>query len=448
MDERQAFSEEMSKKAKNALEKRKQMLSACNASSDINKKRNRPLTSNDQININAQTESSELLIARDDFEMKTYDDFVTYDDFDFETDALVTSSSSSNNNRNLVSSSRSSGCIDRGDIETQKMDDQSEYHEDLLESILLNHINDQVRDERAEEEEEEEEEEVNSDNSKQEITFKEKIEILPFIDEILNAIIIYKKPRDFDTPLFKDSMNSLHSKGDFANGIESILVNHKCTKLMENDLLKFLYNKLNSHCNIPIKISSNLNCSSDINKYSKKVQRILEFDSCPMGCCIFVGKYAQNIHCPNPKCSADRYRSLGGTSIKKVYYRPIKPLIYQLMHTTGFLLALNYDYIKTSENEFRDIMCGTEPQKQLMEMSEQFKKKKLSNKVIPVNLIFGLFYDGVQVFKHKVTSFWPLSIMILNLPPTYRTKLGVGIFLLSLITLKNGNFMIHFVNCV
>ena len=41
------------------------------------------------------------------------------------------------------------------------------------------------------------------------------------------------------------------------------------------------------------------------------------------------------------------------------------------------------------------------------------------------------FYDGIQLFKSKIQSFWPLMISILNLPLSMRNKPGVGTFLVS-----------------
>ena len=46
-----------------------------------------------------------------------------------------------------------------------------------------------------------------------------------------------------------------------------------------------------------------------------------------------------------------------------------------------------------------------------------------------VSLIFSEFYDGGQLFKSKSTNYWFLMTHILNLPPTFRGKLGIGMFL-------------------
>ena len=43
-----------------------------------------------------------------------------------------------------------------------------------------------------------------------------------------------------------------------------------------------------------------------------------------------------------------------------------------------------------------------------------------------INIVIGQFYDGCQIYKTKHSSFWPLVVSFLNLPPSYRTKMGVG----------------------
>jgi hypothetical protein len=64
---------------------------------------------------------------------------------------------------------------------------------------------------------------------------------------------------------------------------------------------------------------------------------------------------------------------------------------------------------------------------------------KYENKLIKVNLLISSFYDGVQVFHRKFSDFWPLMITILNLPPSLRNKIGVGMFLLTMMSSAQGS---------
>ena len=79
-------------------------------------------------------------------------------------------------------------------------------------------------------------------------------------------------------------------------------------------------------------------------------------------------------------------------------------------------------------------MDGDVPQQHLSIMHTKYNtwlhsKPERLNKSEEVSLIFSEFYDGGQLFKSKSTNFWILMTQILNLPPTFRGKLGIGMFL-------------------
>ena len=72
-------------------------------------------------------------------------------------------------------------------------------------------------------------------------------------------------------------------------------------------------------------------------------------------------------------------------------------------------------------------------------MEENFKRlypDNEENKPIMINFVLSQFLDGVQIWKKKVAHFAPYHKNVLNLPPTYRGKLDLGMFLISLITCK------------
>lgn len=64
----------------------------------------------------------------------------------------------------------------------------------------------------------------------------------------------------------------------------------------------------------------------------------------------------------------------------------------------------------------------------------QAEPENNDTKYIEISLLLSMFYDGAQIYKSKVSKFWPLYYSILNLPPLYRNKAGVGTFMLSLYT--------------
>lgn len=48
----------------------------------------------------------------------------------------------------------------------------------------------------------------------------------------------------------------------------------------------------------------------------------------------------------------------------------------------------------------------------------------------------GEFFDGAQIFKYTTSSFWPIVLTILNLPPNLRHSPEVGLFVCALNSTK------------
>ena len=65
-----------------------------------------------------------------------------------------------------------------------------------------------------------------------------------------------------------------------------------------------------------------------------------------------------------------------------------------------------------------------------------YSKYGKDSPIIMINILIGQNYDGCQVYVKKCSSFWPHTVSILNLPPSYRTKLGIGTFLMGVLTTK------------
>jgi hypothetical protein len=86
-----------------------------------------------------------------------------------------------------------------------------------------------------------------------------------------------------------------------------------------------------------------------------------------------------------------------------------------------------------------DITDGQAYLETISQMEENFTKQfpdGIAEKPIMINFVLSQFLDGVQIWKKKVTHFAPYLINVLNVPPTYRGKLGIGLFLISLITCR------------
>jgi hypothetical protein len=107
--------------------------------------------------------------------------------------------------------------------------------------------------------------------------------------------------------------------------------------------------------------------------------------------------------------------------------------LYQLLEKPGFLLALNYRYVKSKNSNYEDVQDGNHFKKHEEQMNKNFDKKRKDDiNLIKVNIFISQFYDGVKLYNKKVIDFWPLLFTILNLPPNIRNKMGKGMFLLSM----------------
>ena len=197
---------------------------------------------------------------------------------------------------------------------------------------------------------------------------------------------------------------------------------------------------------------------STVHEYSRKSTRYVAVDQCECDRYVYVGINNQFL-CP--KCGKNRFRPCkrnqcsgngetncehlrsvngDGISYKQLFYRPLLVLISDLLRTPNFLCSLRYEredkHLPSdhqSERIYSDLMDGNEVQHHLSEMHLRYidwsqSKPERSNSE-EVSLVLSEFYDGGQLFKSKTYNFWILMTQILNLPPTFRGKLGIGMFL-------------------
>jgi hypothetical protein len=122
-------------------------------------------------------------------------------------------------------------------------------------------------------------------------------------------------------------------------------------------------------------------------------------------------------------------------------YKPFINLIVNLLSTSTFVNIINYKYIKYNNNDNADILDGISARKNKSIMEFNFNEVITSNNNAPdcvqINLLCAIFYDGLQIYKSHTSTFWPLYITILNLPPSFRSTNHSGIFLSSIFTSKS-----------
>ena len=217
------------------------------------------------------------------------------------------------------------------------------------------------------------------------------------------------------------------------------------------------------------------NVTVDLKRFNTERPRCFGFDQCVNDCYVYAGtENAEKFSCPD--CGANRFQpcsrstcvghatttcshllNCDGVSQKKLWYRPILMLIMDLVKTPHFLTALNYQRKRLvgDENFYSDFLDGELPQRHLKEMREKFEQYSDSkstssahgSSIKCVTILFSEFYDGAQLFKRKATDFWPLFVSIMNLPPVYRGKIGIGFFY-WLCTLENTRMQKNFYSVI
>jgi len=246
------------------------------------------------------------------------------------------------------------------------------------------------------------------------------------------------------------------TKGDFARAMNDWSVLYNVKQPAVNEVMSILH-KFIPEIKWPVNTTKTGDIKSSIIKYCYEDLNMLEFHVCPAaGCCAFVGDNANKRYCSNLYCNAERYRKCTHPSCyrkkyyecnhtieraiswKSLFYRPILLLLNDLLGTSGFIHAMNYiQRDKTNTYQYTDISHGSTYKENINEMEINYNLKYPINypnkKPKMINILLGQFYDGCAIFKNRYSVFWPFNIIILNLPPSYRIKLGQGMFLLTVL---------------
>ena len=206
------------------------------------------------------------------------------------------------------------------------------------------------------------------------------------------------------------------------------------------------------------------NIRLDIERYvqAKNSQRFVSITQCENDCFVYAGiENSKEFNCLS--CGLSRFKpcsrsacsgkgstvcdhlKIDGIPKKQLFYRPILVLIADLLRTPNFLNFLNYERksLECDKSCYMDIMDGAVPQLHLQQMKVRFKKycstRISTNDIKEVNILASEFYDGGQLFKRRFNNFWGMFLGILNLPPSFRGKLGISYFILALYAGKHAN---------
>lgn len=308
------------------------------------------------------------------------------------------------------------------------------------------------------------------EKSKKEVDLKvcEDFDINIYIAKQVKEMLQHKMPVDDAIPVIIDSK---YSKGEFARELNIIMLTHNCSNTVVEDIL-ILFSKCflswESH-NLPLEKKvimksengvkkEKLIYKSVIDKYVLPYQNSLHFDICKEGCCVFEGTYKDDVKCFNCQtlrfhpctqylCKENfnetdcRHSLTSRKAISFIQYKPIIPLFIQLIRTKGFIDALYFINKDTQAELLTDVNDGCVMKVHMQEMDLNVRRFYNNNKdkqFTNVPILLSLFYDGVQVFSTVTSNFWPMVISILNLPPTFRSTVGAGMFMIALFTaIKN-----------
>jgi hypothetical protein len=180
------------------------------------------------------------------------------------------------------------------------------------------------------------------------------------------------------------------------------------------------------------------------------VPTILSFHVCEKGDHVFVGKYSEDLKCPNKHCSELRAGKCRVSSCKDIspdmhcphgftyktakrilQYRPLTVHLQRALRYSSFYSLATCSF--TSSNTDWDVMLKPVAREQMEQMDGVWNTLPAETKegCKKLNLVVGVNYDAVKVCKHKATHFSPLLVTIFNLPPFLRYKKGVGVFCVS-----------------
>ena len=263
-----------------------------------------------------------------------------------------------------------------------------------------------------------------------------------------------------DNKNFPDDFNSIidetsnTTKQQFCERYLNLAGKHSINDAASNALM-FLLGSTFPNINFPTNstISGSQVCTAKKYVVRNKINPILEFHVC--GACnkeVYVGEKQLSIKCSI--CNSNRFTNCSHIMCRHknydecphsyknripkavVYYKPLIPLILSLLEMPEFLNSFKFQYTKpfstNADYEIMDVLDGkvAKHHLQLMENANTYLKNANPDYSF-LNLLLGEFFDGTQVYK-LFKNCWPLLTLILNLPPTFRSRLAAGVFMSSI----------------
>lgn len=258
------------------------------------------------------------------------------------------------------------------------------------------------------------------------------------IDISLQTYFDHNMPSDYNHMIFP---SSTISKGIFSSIVLKTLHKAQLPEASSNIVLEML-RAVFPGANLPIKITEGGLVTNQLEDYydSRARKQFLAFDSCPCGETIYVGCHRFRSRCRIEDCNLLRYQTQcrvcrskdlcnhinRRTPAMSIHYRPISHVIQELLQYNRFHDCLAFTSLDRIESHVSDVLDGPVATQHIHEMKEIWNSFKQSDKydssseIFPINLLFSVGFDGAQLYKSKVSNFYPLVFSILNLPPAIR----------------------------
>ena len=209
------------------------------------------------------------------------------------------------------------------------------------------------------------------------------------------------------------------------------------------------------------------------NKKEEKLS-FLRISVCPNDCTVYCGvelskldrcpicHVARFTHCSKMRCRTRPYSQCRCRGYKdriphkSFYYRPILPLIFQLLTTKHFASFSAYGLQQTVCNPhsesgaytYTSTSSGKEAQKQMILMHNTFLQYLETNgcadgDIVEISLLAADFFDGIQWNKTSVGHYYPLFLSFKNLPDRFHNRSGEGTFLIGFFTNKTSSVAVQ-----
>ena len=231
-------------------------------------------------------------------------------------------------------------------------------------------------------------------------------------------------------PLIEDS-DTLFSGSDF--NIEDIIIILELIKTtnnlgdtVESIILGMLASFLPTDNIISNKIKENSGTLFYFQKLIKESQKhipkcsVHRIDVCIKGCMAFVGDNLYANFCE--ECG--KKRNLLKPFQRELFYFPIRERLTKLL-TSDLKNLLEYPNRRSGRNnDFWDDVYDGQTYKRFEALMDPTKGERL--------LALQYCWDGADAFNFSGKSFWPGCVSILNFPKDLRSKLHIGLFVVSL----------------